>query len=131
LSNENIKRGIYESVTSDDDNELELAVELYENLNIDGTFTVYPMGTDMLMIFATDYREWPLLKRRILLTSLKRSGVHEFNKVNKINNMYVYLFDSGIHVDGIPDDNIRNIMLMLDCNPSIDGISIVIAVNLK
>ena len=89
----------------------DLDAETYESIGLDGVFPVCfsrEEGTADTLV------GWDLLKRRILVNSIRLSGAHDYHKLLRLNDFYAYEFTEGIHMTGISDDALKCVVMLVD-----------------
>ena len=87
----------------------ELDIEMYESLELDGTFTVFEKEDG---VFET-VDLWTFLKRRILYNTMRMAQLHGDHKVIAVPNHVCYEFDRA-QVSTIPDDELDYVHLQFD-----------------
>lgn len=111
LSNENMRR-LIESRSADGltATDAEQDAETYESIESDGVFRVIPCGVRGWKT-ADD---WDFMKRRILVNSMRISGTHEYHMLFGASGIYAYQFTDDIHVTGLPDGTLQEIVMLVD-----------------
>lgn len=132
MSQSNVANGILTNSKHGGRDSLDdLDIELYNDISEDGIFAV--SRSEGSGLTAANYvgPAFDYLKRRIIVSSLKKAGMHDYHKLCRLNNIYVYEFDQGVHVTGIPDDRIASVVMYVNCGAPEERVPLAFTVRLK